>query len=203
VSARSRRSTLAVFACLLASGAVALVYEVVWARLLGLVMGHTAYALSAILTSFLGGLADRLGRLVVAEFALLVYGASPIAMVLLLALFGGASAVVWGYCVSTVLLWHATYSINSLAHRWGTRRYATPDESRNNWLLGLLTLGEGWHNNHHHYCAAARQGFLWWEIDVTYYLLRALAAIGVVWEIREPPRHVVKPDPGGSLDRAA
>ena len=105
------------------------------------------------------------------------------------------SAVVWGYCVSTVLLWHATYSINSLAHRWGTRRYATQDDSRNNWLLGLLTLGEGWHNNHHHYCAAARQGFLWWEIDLTYYVLRGLAAIGVVWDIREPPRHVVHPGP--------
>ena len=116
----------------------------------------------------------------------------PLALAALLYLLGGASAVVWGYCVSTVLLWHSTYSINSLAHRWGTRRYETADDSRNNWLLGLLTFGEGWHNNHHHYCASARQGFRWWEIDVTYYLLRALAAFGVVWEIREPPRHVVE-----------
>ena len=85
--------------------------------------------------------------------------------------------------------------------RWGTRRYETADDSRNNWLLGLLTLGEGWHNNHHHYCASARQGFRWWEIDVTYYLLRALAAVGVVWEIREPPRHVVEAEL--PLDRAA
>ena len=89
------------------------------------------------------------------------------------------------------LLWHATYSINSLAHRWGTRRYDTPDTSRNNLLLGLLTLGEGWHNNHHHYCASARQGFFWWEIDVSYYLLRALAAVGLIWDVREPPAHVV------------
>jgi stearoyl-CoA desaturase (delta-9 desaturase) len=66
----------------------------------------------------------------------------------------------------------------------------------------LLTLGEGWHNNHHHYCAAARQGFLWWEIDVTYYLLRGLAAIGVVWDISEPPRHVVFPGRKSALDRA-
>jgi stearoyl-CoA desaturase (delta-9 desaturase) len=127
----------------------------------------------------------------------------PIAMAALLALFGGASAVVWGYVVSTVLLWHATYSINSLAHRFGTRRYATPDDSRNNWWLGLLTFGEGWHNNHHHYCASARQGFFWWEIDVSYYLLRALEAVGLVWEIREPPRHVVEGRSGTGLDCAA
>ena len=125
----------------------------------------------------------------------------PLALAGLLLAFGGASAVVWGYCVSTVLLWHATYSINSLAHRWGTRRYDTADDSRNNWLLGLLTFGEGWHNNHHHYCASARQGFRWWEIDLTYYALRALAAIGVVWEIREPPRHVI--EGGRRLDCAA
>ena len=92
---------------------------------------------------------------------------------------GGFSGLLWGFGISTVLLWHATYSINSLAHRWGTRRYDTPDTSRNNLLLGLLTLGEGWHNNHHHYCASARQGFFWWEIDVSYYLLRALAAVGL------------------------
>jgi stearoyl-CoA desaturase (delta-9 desaturase) len=127
----------------------------------------------------------------------------PIAMALLLWAFGGASAVVWGYCVSTVLLWHATYSINSLAHRWGTRRYETDDDSRNNWLLGLLTCGEGWHNNHHHYCASARQGFLWWEIDVTYYTLRGLAALGVVWDILEPPHHVVHPAAASRLGRAA
>jgi len=118
-------------------------------------------------------------------------------------LVGGWSGVVWGFCVSTVLLWHATYTINSLAHVWGTRRYATSDTSRNNALLGLLTLGEGWHNNHHHYCASARQGFLWWEIDVTYYILRGLQALGVVWDIREPPAHVVRGESPGSLRDAA
>jgi stearoyl-CoA desaturase (delta-9 desaturase) len=127
----------------------------------------------------------------------------PIALAALLAALGGASALVWGYCVSTVLLWHATYSINSLAHRFGTRRYDTLDDSRNNWLLGLLTLGEGWHNNHHHYCASVRQGFFWWEIDATYYLLRALATIGVVWDLREPPRHVVEASERSRLDCAA
>ena len=80
--------------------------------------------------------------------------------------------LVWGFFVSTVACYHGTYTINSLCHVWGRRRYATSDDSRNNWLLALITLGEGWHNNHHHYPASARQGFYWWEIDVTYYVLR-------------------------------
>jgi len=108
---------------------------------------------------------------------------------------GGLSTLVWGFCVSTTLLWHATYTINSLAHRWGSQRYETGDDSRNNWLLALLTLGEGWHNNHHHYMASARQGFFWWEIDVTYYVLRGLQAVGLVWAIREPPARVLQPAP--------
>jgi len=102
-------------------------------------------------------------------------------------LIGGFEGLIWGYCVSTTLLWHSTYSINSLAHLWGTRRYETPDTSRNNLLLALLTMGEGWHNNHHYYMASARQGFRWWEIDLSYYVLRGLAALGVVWDLREPP----------------
>jgi stearoyl-CoA desaturase (delta-9 desaturase) len=118
--------------------------------------------------------------------------APPIGLALLCLAIGGFGGLLWGFAISTVLLWHATYSINSLAHRWGTRRYDTSDTSRNNWLLGLLTLGEGWHNNHHHYCASARQGFFWWEIDVSYYVLRALAAVGVIWDVREPPAHVVQ-----------
>jgi stearoyl-CoA desaturase (delta-9 desaturase) len=116
----------------------------------------------------------------------------PIALAAACFAIGGWSGLLWGFGISTVLLWHATYSINSLAHRWGTRRYDTPDTSRNNLLLGLLTLGEGWHNNHHHYCVSARQGFFWWEIDVSYYLLRALAAVGLIWDVREPPAHVVQ-----------
>jgi stearoyl-CoA desaturase (delta-9 desaturase) len=98
----------------------------------------------------------------------------------------GWSGVAWGFVVSTVALFHGTLLINSLAHVWGTRRYETGDSSRNNALLALLTLGEGWHNNHHHYMSSARQGFFWWEIDVTYWILRALALVGVVWDIREP-----------------
>jgi stearoyl-CoA desaturase (delta-9 desaturase) len=102
----------------------------------------------------------------------------------------GWQLVVWGFCISTVALWHATFTINSLAHRFGTRRYATRDDSRNNAWLAFLTFGEGWHNNHHRYPAAARQGFYWWEVDVAWYALRLLAALGVVWDLRPVPTAV-------------
>jgi stearoyl-CoA desaturase (delta-9 desaturase) len=102
----------------------------------------------------------------------------------------GAQMLVWGFFVSTVACYHGTYTINSLCHSWGSRRYETRDDSRNNALLALITLGEGWHNNHHHYPSAARQGFYWWEIDITYYLLRGLAAIGVVWDLNPVPARI-------------
>ena len=96
-----------------------------------------------------------------------------------------------GYFLSQVMTWHATYVINSLCHVWGDRRFETKDTSRNNPWLALLTLGEGWHNNHHHYMNSCRQGFYWWEIDITYYVLRALAAVGLVWDLKEPPPRVL------------
>jgi len=131
------------------------------------------------------------------------YPLPPALLALGLFVFGGFSALIWGFVVSTTLLWHTTYAINSVCHIWGTRPYDTPDTSRNNFLLGLLTLGEGWHNNHHHYCASARQGFRWWQVDVTYYLLRGLQAIGLVWDIREPPAHVVNAGQRRDLAKAA
>ncbi len=99
----------------------------------------------------------------------------------------GGQMLIWGFFISTVVLYHGTFTINSLAHRWGTRRYNTPDNSRNNFLLALLTLGEGWHNNHHHYPASVRQGFYWWEIDITYYLLRGMSAMGLIWDLKPVP----------------
>jgi stearoyl-CoA desaturase (Delta-9 desaturase) len=99
----------------------------------------------------------------------------------------GVQLLVWGFVVSTVLLYHATFSVNSLAHVWGKRRYQTRDHSRNNFLIALITLGEGWHNNHHHFPGAAKQGFYWWEIDFTYYGLRVLAALGLIWNLRKVP----------------
>ena len=98
--------------------------------------------------------------------------------------------LVWGFCISTVACYHATYTINSLAHRFGRRRYATNDDSRNNPWLALVTLGEGWHNNHHHYPASARQGFYWWEIDLTYYGLKALAVLGLIRDLKPVPLQV-------------
>jgi stearoyl-CoA desaturase (delta-9 desaturase) len=110
----------------------------------------------------------------------------------LTAVLGGWHGVGWWYCVPTVAVMHAVMLINSLAHLWGHRRFATRDQSRNNPALALLTLGEGWHNNHHRYMASANQGFYWWQVDVTYYVLRVLQAIGVVWDLRKPPPHVLE-----------
>ena len=103
----------------------------------------------------------------------------------------GPQLLVWGFAVSTVVVLHVTFAINSLAHTVGSRRYGTRDQSRNHWALALLTFGEGWHNNHHRYPSAARQGFFWWEVDLTYYGLRLLAALGLITELRGVPAEVL------------
>ncbi|MHB8381624.1 MAG: acyl-CoA desaturase [Candidatus Binataceae bacterium] len=103
----------------------------------------------------------------------------------------GSQMLIWGFFISTVALLHGTFTINSLAHTFGRRRYETGDDSRNSMTLALLTLGEGWHNNHHHYPAAARQGFFWWEVDITYYVLKVLEAVGIIWDLRPVPEHVL------------
>ena len=115
-----------------------------------------------------------------------------VALGLAFLLLGGGKALVWGFFVSTVLLWHGSFSINSVCHLFGVRRYSTGDGSRNNWLLALIATGEGWHNNHHHYQSSARQGFRWWEIDATYYVLCLLERLGVIWDLRRPPQRVVE-----------
>jgi two-component system CheB/CheR fusion protein len=126
---------------------------------------------------------------------LVIYGAVCFAI-------AGMPGVVWGFVVSTIAVAHATFLINSLAHVWGTRRWATRDGSRNNAALALLTLGEGWHNNHHHHMSAARQGFAWWEVDVSWYSIRLLRVLGLVWDVRSGPavvsasRAVPGPVPG-------
>lgn len=104
----------------------------------------------------------------------------------------GPQLVIWGFFISTVVLFHATCTINSLDHMFGTRRYDTPDTSRNNPLLAVLTLGEGWHNNHHYYAISARQGFFWWELDITYYILVLMSWLGIVRELRPLPEKVKK-----------
>jgi stearoyl-CoA desaturase (delta-9 desaturase) len=118
---------------------------------------------------------DRHNRLPLVGYALLCYA------------IAGMAGVVWGFVVSTLAVAHATFLINSLAHVWGSRPYPTPDRSRNNPLLAVLTLGEGWHNNHHHHMASARQGFRWWQVDISYMSLVVLRWLGLVWGVRVPP----------------
>ncbi|MBX9687786.1 MAG: acyl-CoA desaturase [Candidatus Obscuribacterales bacterium] len=99
----------------------------------------------------------------------------------------GPQLLVWGFFISTVVLFHATSSINSLNHIFGSRRYNTDDNSKNNFILALITLGEGWHNNHHQYSHCVRQGFYWWEIDLTYYGLRVLSSLGLIYALKPVP----------------
>jgi stearoyl-CoA desaturase (delta-9 desaturase) len=104
----------------------------------------------------------------------------------------GLQMFVWGWAISTVAVYHVTYSINSFAHLIGSRRFATEDSSRNSLVLALLTFGEGWHNNHHYYPNAARQGFYWWELDITYSILKMLSWVGIVWDLHAVPSEVLE-----------
>lgn len=101
-----------------------------------------------------------------------------------------AQIIVWGFFVGTIVLHHCTFCVNSLAHMFGTRRFNTNDTSRNNWFVALITMGEGWHNNHHRFSSSERQGFYWWELDLTHILLKILSWFHIVWDLREPPREV-------------
>jgi len=131
---------------------------------------------------------DRFDALVPLLLAALLYGLGEwLAHVAPALDTNGLQLLVWGFCISTVVLYHATFTVNSLAHTIGRRRYATRDSSRNSWWLALLTFGEGWHNNHHHFPGSARQGFYWWEIDLTYYGLRLLATFGLIWDLKAVP----------------
>jgi stearoyl-CoA desaturase (delta-9 desaturase) len=121
-------------------------------------------------------------------------------------LIAGWPGLFVGFFWSTVLVYHATFCINSLAHVRGSTRYVTGDDSRNNWILAVFTMGEGWHNNHHAFQSSVRQGFRWWEIDPTYYILKALSWTGLVWGLRMPPAQVVRNEHGlgaSVINRAA
>lgn len=117
-------------------------------------------------------------------------------------LIGGWPGLIVGFFWSTVLLWHSTFLVNSAAHVFGRRRYETDDTSRNSLLIALLTGGEGWHNNHHHYQASARQGFFWWEIDPTFYVLKAMSWVGIVKDMKSPPARVLYPEAERELEAA-
>jgi len=102
----------------------------------------------------------------------------------------GLQMLIWGYVISTVVLLHATLSINSFAHKIGSRRFKTSDTSRNNFILAIITFGEGWHNNHHQFPNSARQGIKWWEIDLSFYLIKIMEKIGLVWNVKPGPNKV-------------
>ncbi len=146
---------------------------------------------------------DRFDTLAPLALALLLFAAGE-SLATFAPEFGtdGMQLVTWGYFVSTIVLFHATCSINSLSHLCGSRRFETSDSSRNNPWLALVTFGEGWHNNHHHYPHSARQGFAWWEIDLTYAGLRVLEVLGVVSDLRPVPRQI-HPGERGSAGRRA
>lgn len=105
----------------------------------------------------------------------------------------GFQLLVWGFFISTVAVYHVTYLVNSATHLFGSRRFETKDDSRNSLLIALLTFGEGWHNNHHHYPNSTRQGFYWWEIDITYYILQVMNMLGLVWDLKAVPQRILEP----------
>ncbi|MBL8020972.1 MAG: acyl-CoA desaturase [Leptospirales bacterium] len=115
----------------------------------------------------------------------------PVLLGVALFLIGGAPYLVWGLCVSTVVLWHGTWTINSLSHVFGNKRFTTEDDSRNNWLLAILTLGEGWHNNHHAFQGGAKAGFYWYEYDITYYGLCLMRGLGLITKMGAPPERIL------------
>jgi stearoyl-CoA desaturase (Delta-9 desaturase) len=110
--------------------------------------------------------------------------------VLLMFTHYGLSTLFIGFFLSTVILYHGTFSINSIMHKFGNQRYETGEESKNSLWLALLTLGEGWHNNHHYYETASKQGFFWWEIDITWYVLKGFEAVGLIWDVKGVPKHI-------------
>ncbi|MGE3273712.1 MAG: acyl-CoA desaturase [Vicinamibacterales bacterium] len=118
------------------------------------------------------------------------YVVPPLALAAGLYLAGGLPWLVWGFCLPTTTLAHATFAINTVNHLWGTRRFETVDESRNNLVTAFFAVGEGWHNNHHRYQRAARNGFYWWEFDLTWYVIRAMAAVGLAWDLQPVPARI-------------
>lgn len=136
---------------------------------------------------------DRFDCLVPIVFGLVLYGIGFLLENLFPTLgTTGLQLFIWGFCISTVCVYHATFSINSIAHKLGKKPHVTKDQSRNNWLLALLTFGEGWHNNHHRYPVSARQGFRWWQVDFTYYILKFLNFLGIISDLKMVPANLKK-----------
>jgi stearoyl-CoA desaturase (Delta-9 desaturase) len=131
------------------------------------------------------------------------YFVPPFALAAAMFLAGGLPWLVWGFCLPTMTLAHATFAINTVNHLWGSRRFETVDESRNNALTALFAVGEGWHNNHHRYQRAARNGFYWWEFDPTWYVIRAMAVVGLAWDLQPVPERIYREARAVKKKRAA
>jgi stearoyl-CoA desaturase (delta-9 desaturase) len=118
------------------------------------------------------------------------YFIPPLVYALLIYSLWGFPGLIWGFFISTTALYHCTFFINSLTHMIGRVRYKSNDGSKNSFILAILCCGEGWHNNHHYYQLAAKQGWFWWEVDLSYYILSFLSWFGIVWDLRVPPEHI-------------
>ena len=116
------------------------------------------------------------------------FSVPPLVLAVAMYLAGGLPWLVWGFCLPTMTLAHATFAINTVNHMFGSRRFDTIDESRNNALTAFFAVGRGWHNNHHRYQRAARNGFYWWEFDPTWYVIRLMAALGLAWDVQRGAR---------------
>lgn len=125
------------------------------------------------------------------------YWFPPLSLAIVLGFFG-YDVLVYGYAVATFLLGHGTWTINSLTHVIGKKRFESGDDSKNHWFLAIITMGEGWHNNHHYYRHTANQGFYWWEYDFSYYILKMMSWVGLVWDLKLPPEHIL--EEGRKLD---
>jgi stearoyl-CoA desaturase (Delta-9 desaturase) len=124
----------------------------------------------------------------------------PILWAATMYLIGGFPWLAWGFCLPTVTLSHATFAINTVNHLFGSRRFDTQDESRNNVFTAFFAAGEGWHNNHHRYQRAARNGFYWWEFDPTYYVIKTMGWLGLAWNIQPVPARIYREAAGAETD---
>jgi stearoyl-CoA desaturase (delta-9 desaturase) len=127
----------------------------------------------------------------------------PLILALSMYFIGGLPWLVWGFCLPTFTLAHATFAINTVNHMFGSRRFETRDESRNNIVTAIFAAGEGWHNNHHRYQRAARNGFYWWEFDLTWYVIRAMAAVRLAWNVQPVPVRIYQEARALKANRAA
>jgi len=132
-----------------------------------------------------------------------LHGLPPLTLAVAMYLAGGLPWLVWGFLLPTVTLAHSTFAINTVNHMFGSRRFETRDESRNNAITALFAAGEGWHNNHHRYQRAARNGFYWWEFDPTWYTIRLMAAMGLAWDVQPVPERVYEEARAAKARRAA